>query len=94
MAQSNNETGTFWIDEDTEELVLIDDDSEEQRFYIEQELEVAGNKYLILIPSEESDYEDDEALVLKLEKQGQEEILSVIEDDDEFNKVRDEYMSM
>jgi hypothetical protein len=96
----NKEEGTFYVDEETNELVLTDDQNSEQRFYIEEELKLDNNKYLILIPSEEDghtneDQDNNEALVLKLIKdEGDDEILSVIEDDNEFEKVKEEYFSV
>ncbi len=84
-----NEEGTFWIDEENSELVLKVGNKEES-FIIEEELTIDENKYLILVPVDENDNE--EALVFKLLKD--EETLVVIEDDDEFERVREKYMSM
>jgi len=84
--------GKFKVDEETDELVLIEDDNEE-RFYIEQEINLDDNRYLILIPSEEGKYDQDEALVLKLFKEGESEVLSIIEDEEEFEKVKEAYIN-
>ena len=81
--------GSFWVDEETEELVLQEKDNQE-RFYIEERLQIEGNEYLILIPSEEGT-EEEEALALKLVKEDDSETLSIIEDDDEFEKVKEAY---
>lgn len=89
----DKQDGSFWVDEDNQELVLVEDDRE-QRFYIENKLEVENKKYLILIPSEEGEYDENEALVLRLEKSEEGEVLSVIEDDEEFEKVKKAYMEM
>ena len=92
MSEMNEQGGSFWVDEENKELVLVEED-EEQRFYIEEKIEVENNEYLVLIPSEEGEYEENEALVLKLMKNDNEdEYLSVIEDDDEFEKVRNTYL--
>ncbi|MFW5787269.1 MAG: DUF1292 domain-containing protein [Halanaerobiales bacterium] len=86
------EQGKFWIDEENNELVLEDAGGEE-RFYIEEEFDYEGNTYLVLIPAEEnSDYEEDEALLLKLVENDGEDVLSLIEDDEEFERVRDYYL--
>ncbi|MFW6386484.1 MAG: DUF1292 domain-containing protein [Bacillota bacterium] len=86
--------GTFWIDEETEELVISEGGEEEHRFYVENELEVDENKYLVLVPSEEGEGEDNEALLLKVEEEGEEEVLTVIENDEEFEKVKQAYFQM
>lgn len=85
---SKNE-GNFWVDEENEELVL-EDESGEERFYIDEEFNYEGTTYLILIPAEEG--EEEEALLLKLIKKEGEEMLSLIEDDEEFERVKNYYM--
>lgn len=85
-----NEDGKFWIDEENNELVLADDEGE-QRFVIEEDFEIEGTKYLILL-----DADDDEAegLPVKLITNGEEEILAPVEDDAEFEKVKEKYLSI
>jgi len=91
---NNEDEGTFWVDEETKELVLQEED-DEQRFYIDEEVELNDNKYLVLIPSEDQDeYEDNEALVLKVMVEDGDEVLSIIENDEEFEKVREAYMDI
>lgn len=84
--------GSFWIDEDNKELVLSEN-NEEQRFYIEDKLNIAENEYLALIPAEEGNYEEDEVLILKVVKNEGEEVLSVIEKEEEFEKVKEYYLN-
>ena len=91
MNETSEQNGSFWVDEENKELVLVEN-NKEQRFYIDEKLEIENNEYLVLIPSEEGDYEENEALVLKLNKEDNEEYLSVIEDDEEFEKVRNTYL--
>ena len=90
----NENEGTFWIDEETEELVISEGGDDEHRFYVENELKLDDGKYLVLVPSEEGKGEENEALLLKVEKEDEEEILTVIEDDDEFEKVKEAYFSL
>jgi len=82
--------GNFWVDEENEELVL-EDESGEERFYIDEEFNYEGTTYLILIPAEEG-VEEEEALLLKLVKQDGSEMLSLIEDDEEFEEVKNYYL--
>ena len=84
--------GTFWIDEETEELVLTEE-GEEERFYVEREIELEEENYLILIPSEKGKYEEGEALALKLTEEEDSEVLSIIESEEEFEKVRSAYLN-
>ena len=83
--------GTFWVDKETNELVLRDNKGEE-RFYIDEEMNFEGNKYLILVSSEDND--DDSALILKLIKNEDGDYLSIIEEDDEFERVKEHYLSI
>ena len=89
-----SEEGSFWVDEDNKELVLEDQEGEE-RFYIDEEFNFEGTTYLVLIPAEdgEEDYDDNEALLLKLVKEDGEEVLSMIDNDDEFEKVKNFYVN-
>lgn len=88
----DNSEGTFWIDEERDELVLEEEGSEE-RFYIEREIKLEDNSYLILIPSEKGKFEAGEALVLKVVEEEDGDVLSVIEDDEEFALVKEKYMN-
>ncbi len=84
----SNEEGTFWIDKEKNELVLKNAEQED-RFYIEQEFEIESKKYLILVSTDD---DKDEAMAFKLMED--EETLAVIEDDEEFERVREKYMSI
>jgi len=84
----DNRQGTFWIDEQKNELVLKDN-NDEQRFYIDEEFNINGEKYIILVSTEDN---NDEAIAFKLLEE--DETLAVIENDQEFDRVREKYMSM
>ncbi|HBQ27824.1 MAG TPA: DUF1292 domain-containing protein [Desulfotomaculum sp.] len=87
--------------EDT--ITLIDEDGEEQDFFIVDELTVEGNKYAVLLSLEEEesveDEEDEEdegeAVILKyvFDEEGN-EILEDIEDDEEWEKVANAWEEM
>jgi len=88
--------------EDT--ITLIDEDGEEQDFFIVDELTVEGNKYAVLLSLEEmeesiEDEEDEgdegEAVILKyvFDENGK-EILADIEDDEEWEKVANAWEEM
>ena len=80
--------GQFWIDEEKKQLVLSDGESE-SRFYIEDDLVIDGTKYLIIVDSEGD--KDSAATVIKIVNEGEEELIVPVEDEEEFNQVKDEY---
>jgi uncharacterized protein YrzB (UPF0473 family) len=84
--------------EDT--ITLIDEDGEEQDFFIVDELTVEGNKYAVLLSLEEEESVEDEedegeAVILKyvFDEEGN-EILADIEDDEEWEKVANAWEEM
>ncbi len=87
--------GTFWVDEDEGVLIIRDDEGTEDKYVIEEELELDDNRYLILVPEDMVDDDDAEAFVLKIVQSGEEEeILSVVEDEAEFEKVKEGYLAI
>ena len=75
-----------------ENVVLVDEDGVEHTFALLDVIEVEGSEYAILQPlSEElADEEEPEAVILKIETdENGEEILTDIDDDDEWEKVAD-----
>ena len=85
-----NEEGSYYVDEEAGELVLKNEGVEE-RFVIEDEVRFDGSKYLVLIPADND--ESKEALVLKMVHDGDQSYLSIIEDEEEFQNVRERYLS-
>lgn len=86
------EEGSFWIDEE-EGVLVIKDENGEERFIIDDELYLDEYRYLVLVPEELAEDEESEALLLKVIVDGDEEILANIEDDDEFERVREAYLN-
>ncbi|MCX7883911.1 MAG: DUF1292 domain-containing protein [Caloramator sp.] len=71
-------------------VILTDEDGVETEFEVITALEVDGNEYYVLYPVNE--VEEDDAVVLKLTKnEDGEEMLTTIEDDEEFEKVAAAY---
>ncbi len=81
-------------------VVLTDEEGEEHEFEVLDIIEVDGSEYAILFPVEEGENEDeeeevDEAIILKIgTDENGEEVLTEIEDDEEWEKVADAYDSM
>ena len=72
-------------------VVLTDENGEENQFEIITALEVDGDEYYVLYPVDSND-EDGDAVVLKLDtNENGEDVLTTIEDDAEFEKVAAAY---
>jgi len=84
------EEAVFWVDENEGELVFRDEEGEE-RYLIEKEVELDGNKYLVISPTDPDD-EDASGTILKLVRDGDEDALVLIDNDDEFERARQAYI--
>lgn len=79
-----------FVEEKDNVVVLTDEDGVEREFEIVTDLEVEGKQYYVLYPTDSGD--DDDAIVLKLtENEDGEDMLTEIEDDEEFDKVEEAY---
>ena len=73
---------------DDEIFILIDDEGKETEFALLGSVTLDDQLYLALVPAEESENPDDSYVILKPETDDKgEEVLSTIEDDDEFERV-------
>lgn len=89
---SRDKDPCFWYDGEQGELVLQEDD-QEYRFYLQDKFSYEGQEYCILSPSEDrvEKLARQEALLMKIIRNDDEEILAVIEDDEEFAAVSRHY---
>jgi uncharacterized protein YrzB (UPF0473 family) len=73
---------------DEDKVVLTDEEGNEHEFFVVDVLELKGNEYVILLPAEAGDEEEDEAIILKVgvDENG-EEVYFDIEDDAEWEAV-------
>ncbi|WP_339063856.1 DUF1292 domain-containing protein [Tepidibacillus marianensis] len=78
-----------------EYLFIPDEEGNEEKFEIIYEFEVEGKKYLLVIPAD-SDEEDEEAEVLafRYEEDGQDMRLFPIEDDEEWDLVEEVFNTL
>ena len=76
-------------------VVLIGEDGEEVEFEHLDTIELDGNEYVVLLPiDEQEDEEADEVVILKIEHISEDEdSFSTIDDDDELNRVFEEFKS-
>jgi len=66
-------------------IVLTDEEGKEHEFTIVDVIEVGEREYAVLLPPEE---EGDEAVILRIDKDGDgEDIFVDIDDDDEYDRV-------
>ena len=73
-----------------EVFTLTDEDGNEKQFELLGSQEIDGNTYYALTElDEEGNQISDEYVVLRVESEGDEDILVSIEDDEEFDKVAD-----
>jgi uncharacterized protein YrzB (UPF0473 family) len=85
--------GRYWVDEE-EGFLIFEDEQGINRFVIDDEFEFEGIKYLLLTPAEQLDEDDEETYLVKMINSEEEEILSIIEDDLEFERVKRAYLEM
>lgn len=86
--------GTFWVDEEEGVLIIRDKEGVEDKYIIDKQMEIDSNKYLILIPEEMIDDENAEAFVLKIMNDGEQEVLVVVDDESEFEMVKENYLAI
>ncbi len=70
-------------------VVLTDEDGNEVEFQHIDTVEVDGQTYMAFIPAELAVDEEAEVVILKVEEENGEEILTTVEDDEEADKIFD-----
>ncbi len=75
--------------DDNQLIETVDEDGNVITFELYDIVEVDGQEYALLLPSEDADDESDEGelVIMRLSKDGEDYIFETIDDDDEFNKV-------
>ena len=93
MAENKNIENEFDITEGESLFITLTDEEtgEEFDFEVIGECERDGQRYFAMIPVNDPDASDDvcEYVILKLSKDGDEEILVSVDDDDELDDVAD-----
>ncbi len=85
--------GTFNVDLEKGFLILEDEEGNEGKFIIEDEVEVDGKRYLILCHEEEVDLGEYVALRIETDENG-EEYMVTLEDEDELSRLQEELDKM
>ena len=78
-------------EEMTDIFTLTDEDGNEIDFEVIGEYEKDGQRYFAMIPVEDENADSDicEYVILKLSKDGDEEVLVTVDDDDELDDIAD-----
>jgi uncharacterized protein YrzB (UPF0473 family) len=82
--------------DEREVITLYDDEGEEVEFEVLGVINVDDNEYAILVPYDEEldleaeDYEEEQGFIFRIDRdENGEDVLVEVEDDDEFDKVRE-----
>lgn len=82
------------MDNEISKITLTDENGVEIEFDVITKLDIEENEYVIVVPSDEN-YEDAEAVALKIELNDDgEEVLVSIDDEDEFEMVQEAYSTL
>ena len=73
--------------EENQLIETVDEDGNVVSFELYDIVEVDEQEYALLLPSEDSDSEEAELVIMRLTKDGDEYVFETIDDDAEFNKV-------
>ena len=77
--------------EDKEIMSFLNEDGEKVDFEPIAEIYLEEKKYLILAPI---NGDEDDAFIFRVDLEEEKEVLNLVEDDDEFIKVKKEYKSL
>lgn len=73
-------------------VVLVDENGEEVEFQHIDTIEMNGNEYVVLVPAEESEANEEEVIILKVDRDEKgEDILVSVEDEEELDDVFEEF---
>lgn len=79
--------------EEKEIMSFLDEDGNKVDFEPIAEIFLGEVKYLILSPVEGNN-DDEDAYVFRVDKEGEKDVLNLVEDDEEFLKVKKEYNNL
>ena len=76
------------LENQNEQIIeTVDEDGNVVKFELIDIIEYENKEYGILSPQEQEENEDDEVVVMRLKKEGEDFIFEYIEDDNEFERV-------
>lgn len=75
------------MEERDDVITLTDEEGNEVDFMVIDGTEYNGKTYLMLVEANSADDEESEALLLRVDEDGEEDILVSVDDEEEFNAV-------
>ena len=79
------------MENNVDKITLLDEEGVETEFDVLTKLDIEDNEYVIVVPSD-SDESEDEAIALKIVKDEEgNDVLATIEDEEEFQMVAEAY---
>lgn len=75
------------MEERDDVITLTDEEGNEVDFMVIDGTEYNGKSYLMLVEADAAEDEESEALLLRIDEDGDEEILVSVDDEEEFNAV-------
>lgn len=73
--------------EETQIIETIDEEGNTINFELYDIVEVEGREYALLLPTDAEEGEDDEIVLMRLTKDGEDYLFETIDDEEEFDKV-------
>lgn len=70
-------------------IPFVDENGNKVKFELVDAFEISETEYVALIPAEDADEEETEVIIMRIEHDGDEDILVYIEDDDELDAAFD-----
>ncbi len=91
MSDINNNNNLNEEEEMSEIFTLTDEDGNDVEFEVVADYEKNGERYFAMIPVEDDNEDSDvcEYVILKLAKDGDEDVLISVDDDDELDDIAD-----
>ena len=77
------------VDEEKQLIETVDEKGNVIKFELYDIVEVDEQEYALLLPAETADDEDEELVLMRLTKDGEDYLFESIDDDEEFDKVAD-----
>ena len=82
------------VDEEKQLIETVDENGNVIKFELYDIVEVDEQEYALLLPAERTEEEDEELVLMRLTKDGEDYIFESIDDDAEFDKVAEYVESM
>jgi uncharacterized protein YrzB (UPF0473 family) len=79
------------MDDESEKIILIDEDGSENEFTCLDYIELNNNRYVVLTEFSDIEEEEEEIIILKVVTENEEDTFLTIEDEDEMDLIFEEF---